>query len=242
MEKLDTTVTITLPTTDCALLLAGVILLDTVNFRAEVNKATPRDVHAMKFLQSLLPSLQPDYLYDVLNRAKTDRSYWSSLSIRNALRFDWKIFPVGSNSDGNSGSNGKRIGIASVLMPLEDLLPDPSALQQAWRHATSQNVDLLVIMSIYEKNDHELVREIGVLSKDANVVQSLLKYLMTLDEDDNLALIELRRDRLAIPHSSPRHALHEKVVIEGWICKQGRVQFSRKQVAPILVDFMERQH
>jgi inorganic pyrophosphatase/exopolyphosphatase len=75
--------------------LLGVILLDTVNLDEAAGKTTPQDVAAVERLCALLDVRLPDRhrLFDTLSGLRMDPTWWLSLSVPQALRYDAKVFP-----------------------------------------------------------------------------------------------------------------------------------------------------
>lgn len=89
-----------------ALLLAGVMLLDTVNMSATAGKGTARDAAV---LDELLPIAATDreVLFHELMTAKFDAAWWRSLSDVQYLRYDYK--------------QAGPLGISAVLLPLTEV-------------------------------------------------------------------------------------------------------------------------
>lgn len=206
---------------DCAQLLAGVILLDTVNFNAQMKKATPRDVAAMSGLQGIVPI--DSNLFHELNNAKTDLSYWRSLSVSNALKFDYKGFEGG----------GRRLGMSSVLLPLDDLLRHINALEDISKYIEANQLDVLVLMSIYtDEASGRLSRELGLMSRHEQLLSDLLDHLTELDQSSSPSSLQLQLMR-------KEAAEVDGQLLHMTLFQQGRLEASRKQVAPLLTDYLQ---
>jgi exopolyphosphatase len=112
------------------LLLLGTILLDSINMSPEAGKGTVRDQAAIdKLLESTNWQELPEKsrkilqisegnapntraLFDSLQAAKFDPNFWKGLSVRDALRLDYKRF--------NTNGNGS-FGASTVLLSWTDL-------------------------------------------------------------------------------------------------------------------------
>eukprot|EP01031_Cornospumella_fuschlensis_P027850 gene27850-33631_t len=221
---------------EVALLLCGVILLDSLNLDPKAGKATDRDHSAISSLtQQLSASSLVNYtfssgpsLFSRLNEIKTDRSYWTSLSSLNVLKYDYKLFPA------NQGHRTVRVGMSSAMLPLADFLSRYDFMDVATEFIQSHQLDLLVVMTVFsdlasvgaEGAKPELIREIALVGASADMVQALYAYLQGYNGG------ELQMTAL----SSADGCLKVLIVVAA---KQGNIKASRKQVAPILVDYFE---
>ena len=79
-------------------LLMGVIALDTQNMSPEAGKGTKRDENALKYLQNI-SSQNIDTLFTSLRDAKSDPSFWLSLSAEDCLRLDFKAFTTATSTN-----------------------------------------------------------------------------------------------------------------------------------------------
>ena len=105
---------------ECALLLEGVILLDTMNLSPSINKTTDEDIIIVHSLEQKHPSIpiQQDILFERLKNAKYDPVFWSSLSLQDALDYDYKVFSMSSY----------QFGWSAVLTSLNQLLSKTQSL------------------------------------------------------------------------------------------------------------------
>lgn len=87
---------------ECSLLLEGVVLLDTMNLSPSINKTTQQDCDIIAFLQQQHPqiAISQNTLFEKLSNAKYDPCFWSAISLRDALEYDFKVFKMGSHQIG----------------------------------------------------------------------------------------------------------------------------------------------
>ena len=117
---------------DCAALLEGAILLDTLNLSSANNKTTEEDVAAVRWLEEqrhftpsqLLNShtlsqqelnshtLSQQELFNRLSGAKYDEAFWRSLTTEEVLAYDYKQWSV----------RGRVLGWSVALMPLREVV------------------------------------------------------------------------------------------------------------------------
>jgi exopolyphosphatase len=159
-----------------SILLLGVILLDSTNLSPEAGKVTSRDVHAVRDLMehtgwSTLSDrarqildinsnmdMPPDRtkLFDVLQECKYSSVFWNSLSVSEALRYDYKDFV---------GSNGSPFGISTVLESAQSFLRKPNTVQGIIEFMDEMSVNFLAIMFAYEVQDGLIRRQLGLCAK-----------------------------------------------------------------------------
>ncbi|CAM9537999.1 unnamed protein product, partial [Chrysoparadoxa australica] len=131
-------------TLDVALLLLGVILIDTVNLDPSARRATDRDHQVVKLLFELHPELKErqSTLFQELSDAKFSPTFWSSLTAEQCLRYDYKEM----SSTGKDGTK-KLVGMSAVLVRLEDFL-DKAAARQAMRGLLEERgLDMLAVLT-----------------------------------------------------------------------------------------------
>lgn len=196
--------------TDIATLLLGVICADTMNMDVSAGRGTPRDALAINRLQELLPALDRNQLYNSVANSKRESSFWSSLSARDVFRVDYKAF---ATADGSS------IGIASVLMPLHELIAkdDFTASSEALLTscASDQRLSFLAVMGVtFEPFARELL------------------FICPISDREKVTafIAEGHADGLEL-------SLVSEATTSGICCllyKQSATKMSRKQVAPIL--------
>ena len=186
-----------------ATLLLGTILLDTVNLEAEAGRATPRDQQTVDTLLRLTGSNRQQ-LFDRLQQEKFNVASLDSFDL---LRKDYKEWTLGR----------KRVGIASVLLPVEDWLSKDGALSASLAsYAGTRCLDVLITMNACTNS--EFTRELIVYCPDESLRIPLIGFLKRSD-------LQLK-------------PIESNVVDESTaLFAQGNLSYSRKKVQPLLVDF-----
>lgn len=219
-----------------AILLLGVILLDSVNMNESIGKGTPRDASA---IQSILNSTnwaelsdhaksvlqctagkQPDtnLFFGVLQNAKFEPAFWHSLSARDALRLDYKSFGYGSRP----GS----FGMSTVLMPMKDFLDKQNLISNIRDYMKDMQVDFLGILLAHSDETGNLRREVILVDSNTFPLNELIEFLR---KEPSLKLADDRHD----VKGSDDLGLRIRCFT------QGNTKASRKQVVPILFRFFE---
>ena len=221
-------------------LLLGVILLDSVNLSPDAGKVTRRDRKAVQDLlqhtewHDFTPELQsvlqitpisgPNItsFFDLLQSAKYDKDFWSSLSIRDALRLDFKSFEY-RNGD---------FGVSTVLMPLRDFLAKSNLAKGVKLFMEAHEQQFLAIMFASERKGKNLERQLALCGIPSFPMDALAAFLLNEEYDQaSLALEELEQTSLSPSESGLSLRLFE----------QHNVAPSRKQIGPILLQFFETQ-
>lgn len=139
-----------------ALLLAGTILLDTVNLDPEAKRVTPRDAQAVEKLKPLL-SMDTQKLFDSLQFEKFNVDALSSYDI---LRKDYKEYQWGN----------LRCGISSSLLSISSWkTKDPDLSQSLHKFASENSLSLLISMCAF--TDPEFTRELVIFSEDTTLIE-----------------------------------------------------------------------
>jgi exopolyphosphatase len=222
---------------ELSILLLGVILLDSVNMDPNSGKGTDRDQVAIEFLLNntqwdTLPSLQHlsllDHgkldtlkLFNILQKAKFAPEFWSSLSVRDCLRLDYKNFGNGSISS-NSG-----FGVSTVLLPLSLFQEKELLTESLYQYMKEMQVIFLGIMFAFEDpTSSKLKRQLMLCGKDGFPLNNLVSFLK---DDGSLQLEDI---------SSSNAKQSSGISTSSFV--QGTAEASRKQVAPILTQFFEK--
>lgn len=209
-----------------AILLLGVILIDSINLSPKAKKVTPRDENAVKFLQESTDWSQlslpaevsqedgsiPDHtkLFETLQRQKFQESFWCGLTASQALQLDYKTFSVGNQT----------FGVASVLQSMSDFLKKENIYQSLLDdHFPECDFSAIMFLKLIDDVPH---RQLVLASPNENLIRDLLDYL-----DGNELL-----QPTVVGRSCDSLTNIQMVQIE-----QGNTKASRKQVAPILMDF-----
>ena len=146
---------------DCAALLEGAILLDTLNLSSANNKTTEEDVAAVRWLEeqrqftpsqqelfnSHTPSQQELFnshtlsqqeLFNRLSGAKYDEAFWRSLTTEEVLAYDYKQW----------SARGMVLGWSVALMPLREVVGQEGFEDVLEAFARRQGVDGMVLSSV----------------------------------------------------------------------------------------------
>ena len=187
-------------------------------------------------------TIRPDTtkLFDVLQNAKFDVNFWRGLSVRDALRLDYKAFTAAS-------SKTIVLGFASVLLSWADFSQKTrlwTQLRQYLEDANDVKMDVLVVMFTYShmnddkknNNNNTLQRELFLCAKKNNkdgeacIFDRLVKHLIQEDKGTDPNLLHLVHQQLPSPPD-------EDLTVR--LFQQGNSKASRKQVAPILLQLLE---
>ena len=214
--------------------LLGVILLDTVNMRPEAGKGTARDQSAIDTLvhetdwstlatsrnqHDLLDTdsgmIDTDKLFHLLSESKFNVDFWKSLSVKDALRLDYKRF----QADGDNA-----FGASSILLNLDLFLAKDNSIEEIQSFMTQANVPLLAVLSSQFQNN-EPRRELLICGTDAKLVDEMASYLLT---SEKASMMQSEQVPLGIDADG-------SLAMKRF--RQGNPKASRKQVAPILSSF-----
>jgi exopolyphosphatase len=220
-----------------AVLLLGVILLDSVNMNESVGKGTPRDASA---IQSILESTDwaelndhaksilqctseqrpdPNVFFGVLQNAKFDPTFWHSLSGRDALRLDYKSFRCGSLPG--------FFGMSTVLMPMKDFLHKQNLMTNIENYMRDMQVEFLGILLAHSDETGSLHREVILVARNTFPLNEMVEFLRN---EPSLKLANVLYD----VNWSEQFGLCIRCFT------QGNNKASRKQVVPILFKFFKR--
>eukprot|EP00559_Dactyliosolen_fragilissimus_P001252 CAMPEP_0184864868 /NCGR_PEP_ID=MMETSP0580-20130426/16164_1 /TAXON_ID=1118495 /ORGANISM="Dactyliosolen fragilissimus" /LENGTH=478 /DNA_ID=CAMNT_0027363797 /DNA_START=308 /DNA_END=1744 /DNA_ORIENTATION=+ len=226
--------------------LLGVILLDTMNMDKSAGKGIPRDAKAIQFLldssqwmrlepgrkydelDKIFPNgigSQPDCssLYAFLSQSKFDTVFWDEMSTRDTLRIDYKNFQV----DQSTKSRVTCFGISSVLLQLDSLVSKEEFHKQLETYMNEEaDVPLLVVMAMILR-DGKPQRELMLVANDDNLLENLTKFLLFNNSAAFLQLSEV------VNRSNTNNINMVRM-------NQANSKGSRKQVAPILLEFFSR--
>jgi exopolyphosphatase len=218
-------------------LLLGVILLDSVNLSPQAGKVTQRDRDAVQILLfdtnwqelsqeskevlKISSSSGPNTtaFFDALQDTKYDPDFWMSLSMRDALRLDYKEYTYRDRS----------FGVSTILMPLDTFLLKQELVAGIQRFVVERNMDFLGIMLAFEKDGH-LYRQLVLCGTESFPLPNMVQFLLRSDYDqDSLELTEI--EGVSIPADNSGLAFR--------FFDQRNVKASRKQIGPILLDFFD---
>jgi inorganic pyrophosphatase/exopolyphosphatase len=232
---------------EVSFLLLGVILLDTMNMDPKLQKGTIRDDHAISSLMQVLNAdstvlVNREELFQQLVSAKNNESFWTSISFLNCLKFDYKLFL--------SENTKQRLGFSSMLLPVSSVLEKVlkqqgeasnsdivSSFEELQGFYSKENLDYLFLLTFFQgKREIAVVKRGDELKGDRSArseedeVKKLHTYLLSRDHhqlnlsevfvDENVQDLFQRNGFLILAFS------------------QENITFSRKQIAPILCQFL----
>ncbi|MEN8188661.1 MAG: DHHA2 domain-containing protein [Thermodesulfobacteriota bacterium] len=194
---------------DTAILLAGTILLDTVNLAPEAGRVTGADIEAAEKLLPLC-SLSRQEFFDNIQREKFSVT---GLSTGDLLRKDYKQFQFET----------VRCGISSALLPVSQWQElDNDLLSGFMTYAASCELEVLLSMNAYTNPDFN---------------RDLVIYCRTKEGHDNL-LACLQNNSLDLtPIEYPGQQEKGGVFIS--FHRQGNLGISRKKLQPLLAEFYQ---
>ena len=213
-------------TRDMAVPLLGVILLDTLNMDPAAHKGTDRDQIVLNEIKGTLnmDSSKINTFFDELSNAKTDPKLWESLTVCESLRFDYKKFPAVNRCSGNTIS----IGFSSVLLPIDRFCEKQRLKEEILDYMNNCGIDCLVIMFFFiHKQSNQPTRELIVVERASTA--RLSAHLV-----NHVGSLELT------PHTRFPSIDFNSVGCVVSAFNQGNIKFSRKQVAPIVVEYFEK--
>lgn len=214
-------------------LLMGVILLDSVGLSPEVGKVSQRDRDAVQGLlegtawaELPLESIRalngsrpdPSMLFNLLQGAKYDYDFWSSISVRDSLKLDYKSF---------SSTDGYSFGVSSVLTPEDEFFMKKNVLERVLRVMEELNVSFLAIMFASESSAG-LRRQLALCGTRQVPLRDVVEYLMESDVK-NPEPLSLREKTVDLRLQSHRLSVR--------VFDQQNVVPSRKQIGPLLAKF-----
>lgn len=223
---------------EVATLLLGVILLDTINLDVTAHRATSRDCEAVSYLLKQFP-MDKDEIFNLLKNAKTDPVFWQEMTADMALRLDYKCFPATIATTADAPIN---IGISSVLLPAVDFMGKSDLASSVSYYFNEGNdgipVQLLVVMTLSLLPQPQ--RELVIFSPSLELIDRISSYLVSDCPDLLLELHGSSPEELI----APAYGLGISGVDKFWMVKgsQSNMKMSRKQVAPILIDYFRKEY
>ena len=156
-----------------AKLMAGTVLLDTVNFNPDAKRTTDKDMKVTEYLLETF-NLDREKLFEKLQFEKFNTS---SLSTIDLLRKDYKEWNMG----------GKKCGFSSALLPSAKwLAKDDKISENTADYCRDRNLDILFIMIAY--TEPEFTRELMLFSNDG----ALRKQVIDCMQEKDLKLETIR--------------------------------------------------
>ena len=193
---------------DLCTLLLGVIAVDTRNLDPEADRGTQRDAAVLDALQRLVPGVDRSALFERVSSAKSERSFWMSMSAANAMRVDYKVF--------TSDDSRQNFGIATVNLEMRDVLEKDDLVPAVKEHLNDHGLAFIAVMGV---TFDPLQRELLICAAPS-VASTVEAFLASSSVSDDLRLeLEVRKEVSGITLLA---------------FKQLNIKLSRKQVAPIL--------
>jgi exopolyphosphatase len=235
-------------------LLLGVILLDSVGLSEEVGKVTQRDrdaVHRLLAgtdwdglpassrqtlqLTSASPAPDPAAFFELLQDSKYDPGFWDPLSVRDALRQDYKSFPCAS---------GFEFGVSSVLVPAPLFLSKPGVAGGVIGYMKASNVTFLAIMFAFQDDERGLHRQLALcdIDDDPSLMDDLVSHLLVppappSPDGGEEGSLDLRELEISPPDRGGSRRRRGSLRLR--VFDQLNPVPSRKQIGPILQEFFE---
>jgi exopolyphosphatase len=248
-----------------SILLLGVILLDSINMLPQAGKGTERDALAIHALQSqtdwsvlglpaaLLEEEQddgrlrpnPTRLFDTLQAQKFSPAFWNALTAEQALKLDYKSFGVPNHPHPpttSSSTTTATFGVASVLQRMEDFLQKPRVLESIRDSFfsddhTNTTMEFFGIMFFSVLDDGTPRRQLVLACPNAERLNSLVSFLQEEEGSSSSSpssSSSLQLDVLERKHDDTSSNLHVVYM------NQGNARASRKQVAPLLMEYFKQ--
>ena len=229
------------------LVLLGVILLDSVNMLPEAGKGTPRDESAIQALMnrtdwSTSPKRSPTLvgddalkkifpngkdtmpdrtaLFDALSGAKFDPKFWQEMSARDCLRIDYKRFSV------EGESLVQAIGMSTVLLDVRSVLAKQHFHSTMADFVSAEDVDIFGVMTMHVNDGGTWIRELLLTGRDTSLVDVFAQYLL---KHPDAAFLQIKEDMECL--KDEKESMHTRIF------SQGNVKGSRKQVAPVFLNY-----
>ncbi|KAG7342574.1 DHHA2 domain containing protein [Nitzschia inconspicua] len=263
-----------------SILLLGVILLDSVNMLP--GKGTPRDGVALERLledtdwtQLTLPEEittdtttgkpDPTKLFETLQAQKFSKTFWAGLTALQAIRMDYKAFPLSVPSK-KSSSDGY-LGIATILQDMDTFWTKDNVVQSMVQVIEEDNLQVLALMHTFlqdtvhddgkDDDDDDKSNTTTTTTKTTQTKGGRQLVLASLDKDRLVHLLHYLTETVAVSTldtvvvdlelTGYEHVSEEEQVSSSDLpavyyvkMNQGNVKASRKQVAPILTSFWNR--
>ena len=226
-----------------AILLLGTILLDSINMSPQAGKGTPRDAAAIQRLmddthwdQLSLPDEimvinddgkkvpDPQKLFDKLQNAKFSPEFWNGLTAEQAIRMDYKSFAIPKSS----------LGLGSILLGMDNYFDKhgDGLTETMARIIEEDQLEILGLMFNTFGSGDQRQRQLALASHDKPTLDKLIDHLTSDNTTPVLELKVSKKEDGCAPGEDGK-VLH---IVR---MEQGNVAASRKQVAPILMEFFK---
>ncbi|XP_041355488.1 uncharacterized protein LOC121373106 [Gigantopelta aegis] len=157
-----------------ASLLCATILTDTINFSPEAGKTTPKDVEMVTRLQTFVPELDSQSLYEEIHTAKFDLSALTAMEL---LEKDVKML----------SGQGLTIAMCSVTMEMKELLQKEHMTERLVEFSEAKSANVIVIMTLTMSPDRLPHRQLAVYST-SRIYRHQIADLLQTSQDPPLRL------------------------------------------------------
>ena len=197
-----------------ATLLLAAILLDTLNLAADFGKTTDKDIEIAKKLRAIAEIVDQDDFYAALSHKAFNVGHLTSVQL---LRMDHKKIQIGQLT----------IGFSSIKMLLSDFLLRENISADVHSFCSISGLHAIVLLGISVSETGEKRRQIAIsqLSGAVDVPPDLV---------DSLASVLEANEEL----ECEREGGEGGGAFDGILLEQRNVKMSRKQILPLLADFL----
>uniref|UniRef100_A0A6B2L8I8 DHHA2 domain-containing protein n=1 Tax=Arcella intermedia TaxID=1963864 RepID=A0A6B2L8I8_9EUKA len=198
--------------------LLGTILLDSINLNPAMGKTTPKDISMVNSLKSILeehsPLLTNQQIFQSLSDAKNDISALSSLELLSKDYKEWNVGPL-------------KYGFSSVLLSVSSWLERGDLVESLSKFSTQNGLELLVVMLAYTDTNKIFKREVILFEMEEKAGKKLDVHLKM--QKEVLDLVVMEEKKVQEIESASNHI---------WFYYQNNIKSSRKQLQPIVHNFL----
>jgi exopolyphosphatase len=192
-------------------------------------------------------SLRPDptKFFETLQSQKFSRAFWNSLSALQGLRLDYKSFQIEKTAANDNGCSSvglySSFGVSTILLDMETFWTKDDLIPAFSKYLTDNNLLLLGLMFTFMKEEgHDAIpqRQLALISHDEDLLNRLVSFL-TLE--GTVACEALKLDSNTLIRTIYKSEDYNNISSNLYIVQvnQGNASASRKQVAPILLEFWQ---
>jgi len=171
----------------------------------------------------------PTKLFDRLQNAKFSPEFWNGLTAEQAIRMDFKSFSIPAASVDSSAATSS-LGLGSILLEMDHYCSahkDTLAETMARVMDEDQSELLGLLFNTFGSGDQRR-RQIALASYDKATLDDLVEHLIT----------ETNLDIEVLPRDDGKINGNDLYIVR---MEQGNITSSRKQVAPILMEYFKKQ-
>ncbi|KAI1503887.1 exopolyphosphatase [Biscogniauxia marginata] len=220
--------------TQLAHLALGPLLIDTTNL-SDTHKTTAHDENAVELAENKLRGpISSSDLYDrsaFFARVSALKEDISQMSFRDILRKDFKEWTEGAAASLKLGTSAMPQPFAYIIEKKASIGGEGSFVEELEKWSAEKGIDLVVVLNGFKNDGGEFQRELLVWGRDNEEAVKAAKAFA----EANAEKLQLR------PWGNGKLDLDDG--IKGWrrCWTQGRLENSRKQIAPMLRDALGEQ-